>query len=327
MQNVRCIHQTSILRKVIPKKVQRASAIHHELQQMHHNPKKTPRNRAPIYLASAFGFVILSTIIGSVTHCNDDYFLFYPFPFAIDIGNGPSMLPTMIPLDIYLRDCWSNRFVWMNWGHLKHLTCALFNPNGNSSTADRSISFKRPWQKGDIVTIFNPYSKTLVCKRIVGLEGDRIKVFGEFAQAFYQLYRDESCGLPQDDRYPTPFCQQEVLKQNRANGRDSPVHQSSITVPPNHVWVEGDNPLCSTDSRHYGPLPISSLRGRVTCRIWPIKRDDVSNENNNPNKTTLGCLINNTRPTPFMTIDDMLQFKGTNSTRQGKPGNNEKKTL
>ena len=35
------------------------------------------------------------------------------------------------------------------------------------------------------------------------------------------------------------------------------------------VWVEGDNPLGSTDSRSLGPLTPDAVRGRVLMRIWP----------------------------------------------------------
>lgn len=35
------------------------------------------------------------------------------------------------------------------------------------------------------------------------------------------------------------------------------------------VWLEGDNPFGSTDSRTLGELPRSVLRGRVLLRIWP----------------------------------------------------------
>jgi inner membrane protease subunit 1 len=36
-----------------------------------------------------------------------------------------------------------------------------------------------------------------------------------------------------------------------------------LVVPPNYVWVEGDNTEESFDSRHYGPIPIQLVFGRV----------------------------------------------------------------
>ncbi len=35
------------------------------------------------------------------------------------------------------------------------------------------------------------------------------------------------------------------------------------------IWVEGDNPFGSTDSRNIGPLAPEALRGRVLFRLWP----------------------------------------------------------
>ena len=43
----------------------------------------------------------------------------------------------------------------------------------------------------------------------------------------------------------------------------------AVPVPPGHVWLQGDNPLNSTDSRTYGPVPAALVRGRVFCRVWP----------------------------------------------------------
>jgi nickel-type superoxide dismutase maturation protease len=35
------------------------------------------------------------------------------------------------------------------------------------------------------------------------------------------------------------------------------------------VWVEGDNPGGSTDSRTLGALPASAVIGSVVLRLWP----------------------------------------------------------
>jgi len=35
------------------------------------------------------------------------------------------------------------------------------------------------------------------------------------------------------------------------------------------LWLEGDNPGGSTDSRQFGAVSRSALRGRVVVRLWP----------------------------------------------------------
>ncbi|MFZ6026979.1 MAG: signal peptidase I [Chloroflexota bacterium] len=38
-------------------------------------------------------------------------------------------------------------------------------------------------------------------------------------------------------------------------------------IPPKHFFVCGDNVYASTDSREWGPLPFSSLRGYILFRL------------------------------------------------------------
>nr|CDI52276.1 related to IMP1-protease, mitochondrial [Melanopsichium pennsylvanicum 4] len=45
-----------------------------------------------------------------------------------------------------------------------------------------------------------------------------------------------------------------------------------VTVPLGHVWLAGDNMGNSTDSRHYGPVPLGMVRGKVLARVWPSPR-------------------------------------------------------
>ena len=43
-------------------------------------------------------------------------------------------------------------------------------------------------------------------------------------------------------------------------------------VSAGQVVVRGDNPLASTDSRHFGPVTLRELRGRVIYRYHPEDR-------------------------------------------------------
>lgn len=202
-------------------------------------------NKAKYFILSLSAFFTINAF-GTYTHFHDNLFEYYPLPFAIDVGVGPSMMPTLTPNigELYLRDVWSYR--------------SLFS---NTHTE---------YQRGDVVTMYNPYSQSIVTKRIVGVEGDTIQLFGEYASEFCKRKDDNYGGVPVDGRFNPPFCQtlqQEYLEGAATNIKD---YDATMKVPPNHVWIEGDNPLESTDSRHYGPLPISALRGRIVLRLWPM---------------------------------------------------------
>lgn len=112
---------------------------------------------------------------------------------------GPSMLPTLSATgDILLLERVSTRF--------------------------------KKIKSGDVVMALSPENPRLVvCKRVLGIEGDRIAVLPP-----------SSIGLVQQ-----------------------------VVIPKGHVWLQGDNPSNSTDSRHYGPVPYALLQGKVFVRIWP----------------------------------------------------------
>lgn len=40
-----------------------------------------------------------------------------------------------------------------------------------------------------------------------------------------------------------------------------------VQVPAGHVWLQGDNTLNSTDSRHYGPVPYALVNGKAFLKV------------------------------------------------------------
>ena len=73
--------------------------------------------------------------------------------------------------------------------------------------------------------------------------------------------------------------------------------QGLLVIPNGHVWVEGDNPANSSDSRNYGTVPMALIQGRVVGRVWPLRGQALMvrggpprNETNN-NKGPMGYTI------------------------------------
>lgn len=106
-------------------------------------------------------------------------------------------------------------------------------------------------ERGDIVVFDSVESgdDTLI-KRVVGLEGDEIRVQGGL------LFVN---GEPQQEPY--------LNEEETFRGYYGP----SI-VPEGHVFVMGDNRGNSADSRVFGPLPSDNLKGEAFLRFWPISK-------------------------------------------------------
>ena len=163
------------------------------------------------------------------------------------------------------------------------------------------------------ITLYNHLTKSTVTKRIIGVWGDSVQVVGEYAQEFHvadimendgdnRHDENDDCGVPYDARFPIPFCRRVLLEKKHATNsvqRTLSKHEIAMVVPSNHVWLEGDNPLYSTDSRHYGPLPELTLRGRIILRLLPRRSDCTA-------------LLGSQQPLPFMKSgDERYNVKGT----------------
>lgn len=46
---------------------------------------------------------------------------------------------------------------------------------------------------------------------------------------------------------------------------------STVSTQQGHVWLAGDNPDNSKDSRNYGPVPQALVEGVASIRLWPLK--------------------------------------------------------
>lgn len=109
------------------------------------------------------------------------------------------------------------------------------------------VSYKlHPPQRDDIIVLkVRDEAKELLIKRVIGLPGETVEV------------RDGKVlinGEPLDE----PYLARPTL------GRYGPT-----VVPPEHVFVMGDNRNASNDSRAFGPVSYNHIIGKAWVSYWP----------------------------------------------------------
>lgn len=165
-------------------------------------------------------------------------------PFTLLSIRGPSMLPTMAA---------DGSELWLVRTRAWHFFGPFF-------------------QVGDLVGFAHPdHADHVSCKRVVGVAGDRVKRYGEYA-SLYVKQDPKHWGQPMPqagdgthdwiDRsfaWDQDYCQKD--KQTEST--------RTVVVPPGHIWLESDCPALGVDSRQHGPIPKNWVRGRVVRRVWP----------------------------------------------------------
>lgn len=109
-----------------------------------------------------------------------------------------------------------------------------------------SYRFSLP-HRGDVVVILRDMGKERLIKRVVGLPGEVLEV--------------RQGGLYINGR----LIEEPYLSPNASQPDFAPV-----TVPPNHVFVLGDNRNNSNDSRYFGSVALDQISGRAWLTYWPF---------------------------------------------------------
>jgi signal peptidase I len=99
------------------------------------------------------------------------------------------------------------------------------------------------WNKGDVVLFQPEGSEWTHVKRIAAVPGDQVEA--------------DQTGLYVNDQRMIPSPQPPL---------------GPIQIPDRHVFVLGDRPENSSDSRDFGPVPFERLEARVDAVIYPIFR-------------------------------------------------------
>lgn len=155
---------------------------------------------------------------------------------------------------------WLNRWVRTIAGEYRIGDIVTFEAPSKVNLSLAQIDFDNPvaiynnepkglWDK--FVYYVLETSKTSYIKRIIGVEGDHIKIENG------KVYRN---GKELEENY-------------LADGIETTSKVfADIVVPEDCVFVMGDNRPHSTDSRDFGCIPISKIESRVAFRFWPLSK-------------------------------------------------------
>jgi signal peptidase I len=109
-----------------------------------------------------------------------------------------------------------------------------------------SYNFHEP-ERGDIVILQVPQAGSgLLIKRVIGLPGEKVEI------------KDGEVCINEH-----PIAEPYLSQRPQRN-------MPATVVPPDHVFVLGDNRNFSNDSRSFGPVPLDDIIGRAWFSYWPL---------------------------------------------------------
>ncbi|MBI4915828.1 MAG: signal peptidase I [Acidobacteria bacterium] len=129
-------------------------------------------------------------------------------------------------------------------------------------------------RRGEIVVLYSPADGKRLVKRVVGAAGDRLalrneRLYVNDEPASYEPFDPATLGGWRDDGRRRLFATERIGERGHPVmiTPDVPAMRSfgPITVPPDHVFLMGDNRDESGDSRYFGFVSHDSILGRATA--------------------------------------------------------------
>ncbi|HLL60257.1 MAG TPA: signal peptidase I, partial [Candidatus Nitrosocosmicus sp.] len=122
-------------------------------------------------------------------------------------------------------------------------------------TSKISYKFGEP-KRGDVIVFRSPRNPDIdYIKRIIGLPGDQIRINGNDVYVNNQLLQETYIGSA-TSIMGGGFMQDGI----------------DVVVPPDHLFVMGDNRARSSDSREFGFIPQTDVIGKVFFRYLPYDK-------------------------------------------------------
>lgn len=156
-------------------------------------------------------------------------------------------------------------------------------------TAIRLVDFSMP-ERGDVVVFMVPKEPNEdYIKRVIGLPGDTIEVRRRVVYVNGKpLSRTPLGRATEIDRRdisgPWYNFEAEAFREEAGDAEYTVLHAESVpgigdygprVVPEDHVFVMGDNRDRSSDSREWGPVPLSNILGEALFVWWSWGKDGL----------------------------------------------------
>ncbi len=154
--------------------------------------------------------------------------------------------------------------------------------NGDRFITNKIVYKNTDPQRGDIVVFKNPENRHMnYIKRIVAIAGDTVEMKSGELIINGQTLQRTSLGPVKLEKQNGEIEGQITTEQNgRAEYRIFLANESQrdknvitdfdpIKVPQNHCFVLGDNRFESKDSRHFGAVPLATIKGRAGFLYFP----------------------------------------------------------
>lgn len=153
-----------------------------------------------------------------------------------------SMMPTLIPGDVIVA--WKSSYgVSLPW-------------------REERIGARDP-ERGDVVIFRNSDDGAIFVKRVIGLPGDRIEIRDGIV-SLNEVPTSVSRKTEGDWEFSEETTGSSTHRVMVRTSSTEPDFLAPIVVPPDHVFLMGDLRSDSLDSRHWGPVPIDQIEGRVS---------------------------------------------------------------
>jgi len=178
-------------------------------------------------------------------------FVFFVMTFVVQAFQIPtgSMEPTLLIGDFLLV----NKLVYSN----------------TPSPIEEKILPRRNIRRGDIVVFKNPnnLSEDYV-KRAIGLPGEKLEIKNK------QVYINDK---PIEEKYKVHIDKEIIPKNDTYNyGDNIRDNFGPVVIPPGYLFAMGDNRDSSWDSRFWGFLPLSYVKGRPWFIYFSYKAEPDS---------------------------------------------------